>query len=154
MTASSNTADIVRVAAAAADRLKASDIEAFDVSDLLAITEIMLVATAANERQVLSVAQEIEKDVYLKCGKLSPRSREGLTEGQWVLLDYGDCIVHVMHQDAREYYRLGRLWRDCPTIDLQLEHPEESRTGNTEDAAEREDDGTTSHESAYEAAAD
>ncbi|RSX53252.1 ribosome silencing factor [Bifidobacterium goeldii] len=136
MTATQNTIDTVRIAAAAADRLKASDIEAYDVSDLLAITEIMLVATAANERQALAVAQEIEKDVYLNCGKLQPRSREGLSEGQWVLLDYGDFIVHVMHQDAREFYRLGRLWRDCPTIDLQLEHPEHSGASDAEAATD------------------
>mgnify|MGYP000402853963 CR=1 FL=1 len=114
MTAVQSSIDAVRVAAVAADRMKAADIEAFDVSDLLAITDIMMVATAMNERQVIGVAEEVEKDVYLKCGHLSPRSREGVSEGQWVLLDYGDFIIHIMHQDAREYYRLERLWRDCP----------------------------------------
>ena len=71
-----------------------------------------------------AVAEEIEKDLYLKAGKRQPRSREGLTEGQWVLLDYGDFVIHVMHQESREYYRLERLWKDCPSIDLQLEHAE------------------------------
>ncbi|KAB7790963.1 ribosome silencing factor [Bifidobacterium leontopitheci] len=126
MTAAQNSIDAVRVAAEAANRLKAFDIEAFDVSDLLAITDIMMVATAANERQVLGVAEEIEKDLYLKCGNLNPRSREGVSEAQWVLLDYGDFIIHIMHEEARGYYRLERLWRDCPTVDLQLEHAEES----------------------------
>ena len=74
----------------------------------------MLVATASNERQVLAVAEEIEKDLYLKSGKRQPRSREGLTEGQWVLLDYGDFVIHVMHQESRDFYRLERLWKDCP----------------------------------------
>jgi len=77
MTAVQSSIDAVRVAAVAADRMKAADIEAFDVSDLLAITDIMMVATAMNERQVIGVAEEVEKDVYLKCGHLSPRSREG-----------------------------------------------------------------------------
>ncbi|MBT1160880.1 MULTISPECIES: ribosome silencing factor [Bifidobacterium] len=132
MTAVQNSIDAIRIAAEAADRLKATDIVAYDVSDLLGITDLMLVATASNERQVLAVAQEVEKDLYLKCDKRQPRSREGLTEAQWVLLDYGDYIIHVMHEEAREFYRLDRLWRDCPTIDLELAHPEDSKTETTE----------------------
>ena len=87
------------------------------------------------ERQVLAVAEEIEKDLYLKDDKRQPRSREGLTEGQWVLLDYGDFVIHVMHQESRDYYRLERLWKDCPSIDLQLEHAE-----NTADETVSEED--------------
>ena len=97
---------------------------AFDVADLLGITDIMMIAGASNERQVLAVAEEIEKDLFLKCDGRQPRSREGLTEGQWVLLDYGDFVIHVMHDEAREFYGLERLWKDCESIDLQLEHPE------------------------------
>ena len=118
MPALQDSIDAIRIAAAAADRMKATDIVAFDVTDA------MLIASASNERQVLAVAEEIEKDLYLKAGKRQPRSREGLTEGQWVLLDYGDFVIHVMHQESREYYRLERLWKDCPSIDLQLEHAE------------------------------
>lgn len=118
MPALQDSIDAIRIAAAAADRMKATDIVAFDVTEPLAI------ASASNERQVLAVAEEIEKDLYLKAGKRQPRSREGLTEGQWVLLDYGDFVIHVMHQESREYYRLERLWKDCPSIDLQLEHAE------------------------------
>ncbi|MBW3082861.1 ribosome silencing factor [Bifidobacterium phasiani] len=125
MPALQSSIDAVRIAAAAADRVKAGDIVAFDVSDLLAITEIMMIASASNERQVLAVAEEVEKDLYLKA-RLSPRSREGLTEGQWVLLDYGDFVIHVMHQESRDYYGLERLWRDRPVVALELEHPEES----------------------------
>lgn len=84
----------------------------------------MMIAGASNERQVLAVAEEIEKDLFLKCDGRQPRSREGLTEGQWVLLDYGDFVIHVMHDEAREFYGLERLWKDCESIDLQLEHPE------------------------------
>ena len=118
MPALQDSIDAIRIAAAAADRMKATDIVAFDVTEPLAITDAMLIASASNERQ------EIEKDLYLKAGKRQPRSREGLTEGQWVLLDYGDFVIHVMHQESREYYRLERLWKDCPSIDLQLEHAE------------------------------
>lgn len=125
MTAAHTTIDAIRIAATAADRLKASDIVAFDVTDLLAFTEVMMIASASNERQVLAIAEEVEKDLYLKT-KRSARSREGLTEGQWILLDYGDFVIHIMHQESRDYYGLERLWRDQPTVDLHLEHPEES----------------------------
>lgn len=125
MTAATTIIDAVRIAAAAADRVKANDIVAFDVTDLLAFTEVMMIAAASNERQVLAIAEEVEKDLHLKA-RLSPRSREGLTEGQWILLDYGDFVIHIMHQESRDYYGLERLWRDQPTVDLELEHPEES----------------------------
>lgn len=125
MTAAHTTIDAIRIAATAADRLKASGIVAFDVTDLLAFTEVMMIASASNERQVLAIAEEVEKDLYLKT-KRSALSREGLTEGQWILLDYGDFVIHIMHQESRDYYGLERLWRDQPTVDLQLEHPEES----------------------------
>ena len=125
MTVATTIIDAVRIAAAAADRVKANDIVAFDVTDLLAFTEVMMIASASNERQVLAIAEEVEKDLHLKA-RLSPRSREGLTEGQWILLDYGDFVIHIMHQESRDYYGLERLWRDQPTIDLELEHPEES----------------------------
>lgn len=125
MTAATTIIDAVRIAAAAADRVKANDIVAFDVTDLIAFTEVMMIASASNERQVLAIAEEVEKDLHLKA-RLSPRSREGLTEGQWILLDYGDFVIHIMHQESRDYYGLERLWRDQPTIDLELEHSEES----------------------------
>ena len=92
MPALQDSINAVRVAAEAADRIKATDIVAFDVADLLGITDIMMIAGASNERQVLAVAEEIEKDLFLKCSGRQPRSREGLTEGQWVLLDYGDFV--------------------------------------------------------------
>lgn len=137
MPALQDSIDAVRIAAAAADRMKATDIVAFDVTEPLAITDAMLIATASNERQALAVAEEIEKDLYLKAGKRQPRSREGLTEGQWVLLDYGDFVIHVMHQESRDYYRLERLWKDCPSIDLQLGHAETAQDqADSEDSAQ------------------
>ena len=87
---------------------------------------------AINATDVI-VAEEIEKDLFLKCSGRQPRSREGLTEGQWVLLDYGDFVIHVMHEESREFYGLERLWRDCPAIDLELAHPETAE--HAEDAA-------------------
>ena len=141
MPALQDSINAVRVAAEAADRIKATDIVAFDVADLLGITDIMMIAGASNERQVIGVAEEVEKDVYLKCGHLSPRSREGVSEGQWVLLDYGDFIIHIMHQDAREYYRLERLWRDCPVVELPLEHPETTGDESADNGSDGDDAG-------------
>ncbi|KFI67583.1 ribosome silencing factor [Bifidobacterium magnum] len=112
--------DAARVAANAAHRIKADGIAAYDVSNSLGITDVMLLASASNERQVLAVAEEIEKDLALQLHR-SPRSREGVEEGQWILLDYGDLIVHVMHEDSRDFYRLERLWDDeTNSIDLEL----------------------------------
>ncbi|KFI60986.1 ribosome silencing factor [Bifidobacterium cuniculi] len=119
MTALQQSIDETRIAAAAADRMKAEDIVAFDVSNQMAICDTMLVASASNERQVLAVAEEIEKDLALKA-QVHPKSREGIAEAQWILLDYGDIIVHVMHEEARGFYNLERLWRDCPQVDLEL----------------------------------
>lgn len=135
MTATTAAVDAARIAARAADRLKAEDIVAFDVSEPLVFTDVMLVAGAGNERQVLGVAREIERDLYTKGGGREPRSREGLAEAQWVLLDYGDLIVHVMHRDSRGFYGLERLWRDCPQVDLQL--PESD--GGAQDAPGQDD---------------
>lgn len=131
MAALESSVNAIRIAAAAADRLKATNIQAFDVSNLLGITDAMLVVSASNERQVLAVSEEIEKDLYLKDNKRKALSREGLELAQWILLDFGDFVVHIMHEEAREFYRLERLWNDCPTIDLQLpEHDESDAHGD------------------------
>lgn len=139
MAALESSVNAIRIAAAAADRLKATNCQAFDVSNLLGITDAMLIVSASNERQVLAVSEEIEKDLYLKDNKRKPISREGLELAQWVLLDFGDFVIHIMHEEAREFYRLERLWNDCPVIDLQLpEHSESDADGNDGDDS---DDG-------------
>lgn len=120
MSALQSSIDALRLAASAADRVKATDIVGFDVTGPIAITDAMLIATASSERQVLAVAEEVEKELYTKGGKLEPRSREGLEEARWVLLDYGDFVIHIMHEEEREYYDLERLWKDCPQVDLQI----------------------------------
>jgi ribosome-associated protein len=139
--------ECARIAALAADKVKAEDIVAFDVTEPLAITDIFLLATGNNERQVLAIAEEIEKELSIQ-RKRETRTREGLEDAQWVLLDYGDFVIHVMHKDAREYYSLERLWSDCPKIDLQLPEHDES-TDDTGDA----DDVTVATAQADNAAA-
>ncbi len=134
MAALESSVNAIRIAAAAADRLKATNCQAFDVSNLLGITDAMLVVSASNERQVLAVSEEIEKDLYLKDNKRKPISREGLELAQWILLDFGDFVVHIMHEEVREFYRLERLWNDCPAIDLQLPEHDDDVRGDDDDA--------------------
>jgi ribosome-associated protein len=107
-------------AKAAADKL-AENIVAVDVSERLAITDLFLIASAPTERQVNSIVDNIE-DELIKLDR-RPVRREGRTEGRWVLLDYGDFVIHVMHDEDRSFYALERLWKDCPTVDLGLEEP-------------------------------
>jgi len=119
MTATDHAVRLVRIAAlAAADKL-ATDQLAFDVSEQLAITDAFLLATGANDRQVRAIVEEIEDKLREIDAK--PIRREGHRDGRWVLLDYGDVVIHVQHAEEREFYALERLWRDCPTIDLPAE---------------------------------
>ena len=121
MTATSHAVDIARIAAQAASDKLATDPVAFDVSERLAITDVFLIVTASNERQVGAVVDGIEESL-LKAGIKATR-REGDRENRWVLLDYLDAVIHVMHTDERRLYALERLWRDCPAIDLNEPEP-------------------------------
>jgi ribosome-associated protein len=102
-------------AAAAADKL-ATTIIGIDVSDHLALTDVFVIASAESERQVSALVDEIE-DV-LRDLKAKPLRREGQRDGRWVLIDFGDIVVHVQHDEEREFYELERLWKDCPAVDL------------------------------------
>ena len=112
----------VEIAAqAAADKL-ADNIVAFDVSEQLSITDVFLIASAGNERQVGAIVDGVE-EALLK-HKLKPTRREGDRENRWVLLDYIDFVVHVQHTEERTLYSLERLWKDCPQIPLDIDVPE------------------------------
>jgi ribosome-associated protein len=102
-------------AQAAADR-KAQDIVLLDVGDQLVITDVFLLASAPNERQVIAIVDAIEEKLLELPDKAKPVRREGERAGRWVLLDYVDIVVHVQHTEEREFYALDRLWKDCPTI--------------------------------------
>ncbi len=121
MTATPRALELVREAAVAASDKLATDILAFDVSEQLVITDAFLLCSAANDRQVKSVVDEVED--RLRALGAKPVRREGERDGRWVLLDYADIVVHVQHTEERAFYALERLWRDCPTIDLQLVEP-------------------------------
>jgi ribosome-associated protein len=107
---------LTRLAAEAAASKKGSDLVAFDVSEQIGITDVFLIATATNERQVGAVVDAVEERLIGQSTK--PLRREGGRENRWVLLDYGDIVVHVQHTDERRMYALERLWRDCPRISL------------------------------------
>lgn len=116
MTATDHAVQLVHTAARAASDKLAQHLVAFDVSDQLAITDAFLLASAGNERQVQAIVDEVEKK--LREAGVKPIRREGQREGRWVLLDYGDLVVHVQHEEERQFYALERLWRDCPAISL------------------------------------
>jgi ribosome-associated protein len=116
MTATDHAVELVRVAALAASDKLATDIVAFDVSEQLAITDAFLLATGASDRQVKAIVDEVEEKLRESGAK--PIRREGERDARWVLLDYGEIVVHIQHGEEREFYALERLWRDCPTIDL------------------------------------
>ena len=116
MTATDHARDLVVAAARAASDKLAQRIVAFDVSEQLAITDAFLLASAPNDRQVRSIVDEIEEKLRDLGAK--PIRREGERDGRWVLLDFGDIVVHVQHEEERQFYALERLWRDCPTISL------------------------------------
>ena len=114
MTATDQAIALAQTAAqAAADKL-ATDIVLIDVSERLAITDVFVVATGSNERQVEAIVDAVEEKLRLAGSK--PIRREGQRDGRWVLLDYNDVVVHVQHAEERTFYALERLWKDCPFI--------------------------------------
>jgi len=116
MTATDRARELTAVAAKAASDKLAEDIIAFDVSDQLVITDVFLVCSAPNDRQVRAIVDAVE-DALREAG-VKPVRREGAREGRWVLLDYVEMVVHVQHEDERSFYALERIWRDCPVVAL------------------------------------
>ncbi|WP_433793839.1 ribosome silencing factor [Actinoplanes sp. CA-252034] len=102
-------------AQAAADK-KAHDISVIDVGEQLYITDAFVIASASNERQVMAVVDAIEEALLKLPEKAKPEHREGHQQGRWVLLDFVDIVVHVQHDEEREFYGLDRLLKDCPVI--------------------------------------
>jgi ribosome-associated protein len=119
MTATEEAVAIATVAARAASAKLAEDIVVIDVSDQLVITDLFVIASANNDRQVNAIVDEVEEKMREAGHK--PARREGTREGKWVLLDYVDVVVHVQHQDERNFYALDRLWRDCPLVPVDLD---------------------------------
>ena len=121
MTASTQSHDMLQIAATAADAKGGEDLVALDVSAPLPLVDIFLLVTGRSERNVAAIADEIE-DKLLEAGHKRLR-REGRNESRWVLIDFGDLVVHVFHEQERVYYGLERLWKDCPVVPISIPTP-------------------------------
>jgi ribosome-associated protein len=111
--------DWVVAAARAADGKQGRDTLVLDVSSVLAITGWFVITDGLNERQVKTIVEEVERAV-VDAGGPKPLRVEGLDDRRWVLMDYGDFVVHVFVDEVRSYYELERLWRDVPRLDWQV----------------------------------
>jgi ribosome-associated protein len=116
MPASKSVIDLTQVAARAIAEKLGTDMIALDLSDQLVLSEVFLIATGGNVRQVDSIADFVEEKLR-EIGE-KPARREGTEE--WVLLDYSDLVVHIQSTTLRNYYMLDRLWNDCPRIELAV----------------------------------
>ena len=116
MTAADRSLQLAKAAGLAAEEKLAEKVLAIDVSEQMPLTDVFVIASAPSERQVGAIVDEVE-DRLRELGS-KPVRREGEREGRWVLIDFGDIIVHVQHEEEREYYALERLWKDCPEVDL------------------------------------
>lgn len=118
MSANEEAIAMATVAASAAASKLADDVVVIDVSGHLVITDCFVIASASNERQVNAIVDEVEEK--MRRAGYKPARREGAREGRWTLLDYRDIVVHVQHQEDRNFYALDRLWSDCPVVPVEL----------------------------------
>ena len=104
-----------RIAARAADDKQGNDVLVLDVGDIIGIVEFFVVTSASNTRLVRTIVDEVERQV-LERAAVKPRAVEGLDDMSWVLVDYGDIVVHVFLEETREFYGLERLWADAARV--------------------------------------
>ncbi|UUT35293.1 ribosome silencing factor [Microbacterium elymi] len=121
MTATDQAREMLAIAARAAQDTGGEDLVALDVSEPLPLVDIFLVVSGRSERNVAAIADAVE-DQLLEAGHKRLR-REGRHEARWVLIDFGDLVVHVFHEQERVYYGLERLWKDCPTVPIEQAEP-------------------------------
>lgn len=121
MTVSDSARHFAAIAARAADDKLGESIACYDVSDVMGISDIFVVVSASNDRQVGSIVEEIEEKLT-EAGQ-EPLRREGHRENRWVLLDYGQFVVHVQRASEREFYGLDRLYADTPLIEVEGVEP-------------------------------
>ncbi len=112
---STTTADRARIAARAADSKKGDDIVVLDVGDIIGIVDMFVITSASNTRLVRTIVDEVERQLSERVA-VKPRSVEGLDDMSWVLLDYGDLVVHVFLSETRAFYGLERLWADAARV--------------------------------------
>lgn len=111
---------ISTIVARAADEKQASDVIVLDVGEILAITDLFVVASANNKRQVRTISDAITDAVRKETGR-SPLSSEGVAEQQWILIDYGSVVVHIFDDETRRFYEIERLYRDAPLVNWRLD---------------------------------
>jgi len=114
----SRSTDLAVVAARAASSKKGDDTVVLEVGHVLAITDAFVITSAGNDRLVRTIAEEVERQVK-EAGGPGPLRVEGLSDARWVLLDYGDFVVHVFLDEVRRYYDLERLWSDAPRVEWE-----------------------------------
>ena len=139
----------VRLAAAAALDKKAEELRIFDLSEVSDFTDLFLICSGGNERQVQAIADNVQDS--LRRAKVRPLHVEGYNHGRWVLIDYGgDLVVHVFHREARGFYDLERLWSDAPELterfvagEVALEPAASHDPGADPDVATADPDATT-----------
>lgn len=107
----------VKLALHSASEKKAFDLVGLDLREVASFTEFFIIASGSNQRQVQAIADEIEEQLKKQL-KSKPVRTEGYSTADWVLMDYGDFIVHIFEQKAREFYDLERLWRDAKKVEL------------------------------------
>ncbi len=112
--------DEVKLAITSAGEKKAFDISAIDLREVASFTEFFIIASGSNSRQVQAISDEITEKLKEQLNSRVVRI-EGYTAGEWILLDYGDFIVHIFEQKAREFYDLERLWRDAKKVEIPKE---------------------------------
>jgi len=109
--------DLALIAAQAAYEKKAVDIVIQEVKSQIIITDYFVIATGASNRQVDAISEAVEDALKIEAG-VKPIGREGREDLLWVLLDYGDFVVHVFQPEQRAFYRLETMWNDAPLLDL------------------------------------
>jgi ribosome-associated protein len=136
VTATDTAVELARLAATAASDKLATDIVLIDVSERLALTDVFVIVSGSNERQVEAIVDAVED--RLRAAGVKALRREGKRDGRWVLLDFADIVVHVQHAEERTYYALERLWKDCPILSL----PESVTSGRSAGPAAADFGGT------------
>jgi ribosome-associated protein len=107
----------VKLAIASASEKKAFDITALDLREVTSFAEFFVIASGSNQRQVQAISDEIDEQLKKQL-QVRPIRIEGYNSAEWILLDYGDFIVHIFEQKAREFYDLERLWRDAKKVEI------------------------------------
>ncbi|MCL1804601.1 MAG: ribosome silencing factor [Clostridiales bacterium] len=115
--------ELAILSAQAMDQRKGSKITVLKVEDLSTLTDFFVVGTGSNRIQTQALADNIE-DVLSKAGGIRPNRIEGLQEGRWILMDYGQVIIHIFQEDERNFYNLERLWADAPALPMEEIFPD------------------------------